>query len=130
MRLAKLVRKVCFRPEADMRSARLKQISDGGCAGDSGKGALVKRVLLAIALGFAGSAILLAAPFFWASDSLWLTRLAYWPGDRLFEWLSWHHRAGTGEGGHHAIVLIASLVLWWGFGGVVAYAGIGRSRPD
>lgn len=89
----------------------------------------MKRVLAAMAIGFASSVMLLTAAFLLPADSSWLTRLVYLPGDQLFRWLSGHHRVVAGEGNHHTIVLIGSLAFWWGMCGIMAYVEIGRGRP-
>ena len=89
----------------------------------------MKRLLVAMAIGFAGSVMLLTATFVLPTDSSWLTRLVFGFGDQLSGWLSRHHRVTVSEGRHHTIVLISSLAFWWGIGGILAYAGIGRSHP-
>lgn len=83
----------------------------------------MKRALVATGIGAAGSVLLLAVPFILPAESafLWVSRLAYGPGNQLFSWLSEHRRVEPAEITHHALVLATSLICWWSTGGVVAY---------
>lgn len=83
----------------------------------------MKRALLAVGIGVAGSVLLLATPYLLPVDSaaLWLSRLVYGPGDQLFSWLNEHRQIGPGEKTHHSVVLATSLMCWWSIGSAVAY---------
>ena len=92
----------------------------------------MKRALTAIGIGLTGSVMLLAAPFMLPCESvpIWLSRLAYGPGNQLFGWLSEHRHVGPGERTHHAVVLATSLMCWWVIGGVEAYVLTGRGSRN
>ncbi|MET3654601.1 hypothetical protein [Dyella japonica] len=92
----------------------------------------MKRILAAIGLGVIGSMLLLAAPLILpvGSATIWLSRLAYGPGNQFFGWLSEYSHVGPGEGAHHAVVLVISLLSWWLIGGVAAYFLVSQSRHN
>lgn len=92
----------------------------------------MKRALLAMGIGVAGSILLLAVPYILPVDAapLWLSRLVYGPGDQFFSWLKEHCHIGPGEKTHHSVVLATSLMCWWSIGSAITYLLASRGGRD
>jgi hypothetical protein len=98
--------------------ARLHGIGAGksGCGStEQGGQGRMKHWSISIALGGLGAIALLALAILTSLTSgfMWLSELAFYPGDHLYPWAGKSSLLGMGEGLHHQFVLLASLVVWW-----------------